>query len=347
MNNQKNSKDINSIVKGDAIRYLETLPDDSVDMAFADPPFNLKKRYNHYDDKKSINEYLEWCKEWLCHMVRITKPSGSIFVHNIPKWLTHYSCYLNEVALFRHWIAWDAMGTPLGKTILPNHYGILWYVKSKDFKFYDVRAPHRYCRNCKTLLKDYGGKKHLIHPFGTLVSDVWTDIHRIRHAKRRDEHPCQLPVPLLERLILMTTDKDDLVLDPFIGTGTSAIAAKRLGRKYIGIDIDDKYVEIAAEKLAHEEPQKVSDCYCSIYLGKIQTLRDKDYSLIEPALQTVPLIVGGKTIKELRLPYFKKQEGIESDSRANSIYSCVLGQETVEQPQLLEERTHYSVKSDE
>jgi len=75
-----------------------------------------------------------------------------------------------------------------------------------------------------------------MHPYGPLISDVWTDIHRIRHKKRRDEHPCQLPIPLLERLILMTTDEGDIILDPFVGTGTTAIAAKRLGRKYIAID---------------------------------------------------------------------------------------------------------------
>jgi site-specific DNA-methyltransferase (adenine-specific) len=77
-----------------------------------------------------------------------------------------------------------------------------------------------------------------MHQFGPLVSDVWTDIHRIRHKKRRDEHPCQLPIHLLERLLLMSTDEEDIVLDPFVGTGTTAIAAKKLGRKFIGIDID-------------------------------------------------------------------------------------------------------------
>lgn len=280
-------------------------------------------------------------------MVRITKPSGSIFVHNIPKWLTHYSCYLNEIALFRHWIAWDAMGAPLGKTILPNHYGVLWYVKSKEFKFYDVRAPHRSCRECKVLLKDYGGKKRLIHPFGTLVSDVWTDIYRIRHSKRRDEHPCQLPVPLLERLILMTTDEGDVVLDPFTGTGTSAIAAKRLGRKYIGVDIDKKYVDISTEKLLKEEPVTINGRYCSIYLDKVMTLRDKDYTVIEPALQAAPLVVGGSVLKMLRLPYLRKQGKFESDTQDKHIYSYAQGQTAIKQPNLLEKHSRYSTKLDE
>ena len=255
----------NKIIKGDAIEVMKELPDDSIDITFADPPFNLKKSYEQYEDDKETQDYLAWCNQWLCQMVRITKPTGSIFVHNIPKWLTYYVSYLNEMAYFKHWIAWDAMGAPLGKTILPNHYGILWYVKSKDFKFYDIRTPHRYCRECKALLKDYGGKKHLIHPFGTLVSDVWTDIYRIRHTKRRDEHPCQLPIHLLERLILMTTNEEDTVLDPFIGTGTTAIAAKKLARKYIGIDVDNKYVTISKEKLEGIAPTQINGCYLSIF----------------------------------------------------------------------------------
>jgi site-specific DNA-methyltransferase (adenine-specific) len=216
-------------------------------------------------------------------MVRITKPTGSIFVHNIPKWLIYFGSYLNEIAIFRHWIAWDAMGTPLGKTLLPNHYGILYYVKSDKFKFYDIRMLHKRCRHCRYILQDYGGKKAQMHPFGPLVSDVWTDIHRIRHKIRRDEHPCQLPVHLLERLLLMSSDEGDIVLDPFVGTGTTAIAAKKLGRRFIGIDIDYKYVEITNRKLDITEPTVINGCYVSIFLDNVITIRDKDWNKIRGA----------------------------------------------------------------
>ena len=77
------------------------------------------------------------------------------------------------------------------------------------------------------MIKDYGGKKSQINPHGTLLSDVWADIHRIRHNTRRDAHPCQLPEPLLERLILMTTDEGDVILDPFMGAGTTALTSKK------------------------------------------------------------------------------------------------------------------------
>ncbi len=274
---------LNKIMQGDCLSVLKKIPDNSVDMTFADPPFNLKKKYNHYEDSKEKQDYLNWCNDWMGEMVRITKPSGAIFVHNIPRWLSHYAEHLNKVAYFKHWISWDSGGAPMGKTLLPNHYGILYYTKSKshkEFKFYDIRYPHPKCRVCHEFLKDYGGKKAQAHHFGPLLSDVWTDIHRIRHKKRRDEHPCQLPIPLLERLILMTTDAGDIVLDPFMGTGTTAVAAKRLGRNYIGIEIDDKYIKIAERNIENVKETKINNCYVSIYLGAIRTLRDKDFKEI-------------------------------------------------------------------
>lgn len=310
---------INKIIQGDCLEIMRYIPSNSVDVTFADPPFNLKKKYNSYYDKHEVDEYLSWCKEWLTEMVRITKPTGSIFVHNIPRWLIYFGAYLNEIAIFRHWIAWDAMGSPLGKTLLPNHYGILYYTKSGDFKFYDIRMLHRRCRNCQYVLQDYGGKKSQMHQFGPLVSDVWVDIHRIRHKKRRDEHPCQLPVHLLERLLLMSSDEGDIVLDPFIGTGTTAVAAKRLGRKYIGIDIDPKYVEITNKKLEKIEPTVINGCYVSIFLDNVVTIRDKDWEKVKKAFVVPenPLELERKSIylatQDKKVARYREIEEIQDD----------------------------------
>jgi len=270
---------LNKIHHGDCLDILKKIPDNSVDMTFADPPFNLKKGYKSYKDSLVLHEYLDWCKKWILEMVRITKPTGSIYLHNIPKWLTYYAGFLNDVADFKHWISWDAPTMPMGKTLQPSHYGILFYAKEiKRLKFYEVRYPHKRDRKSKYLAKDYGGKKAILHPFGSLVSDVWTDIHRIKHNKYRDEHPCQLPIHLLERIILMSTDENDIVLDPFNGTGTTAIAAKRLGRKYIGIELDSEYVEITRKKLDNVKPvPKLGNAWVSYYLDKIVTLRDCDW----------------------------------------------------------------------
>ena len=274
---------INQIIHGDCIEVMQQIPSDSVDVTFADPPFNLKKKYGTYKDEKGTDDYLNWCKQWILEMVRITKPSGSIFLHNIPKWLTYYSGFLNEVADFRHWIAWDAPTAPMGKTLQPSHYGILFYAKNqRENKFYEIRYPHKRCRKCGYLLKDYGGKKKILHPFGPLVPDVWSDIHRIRHNKHRDPHPCQLPVHLLERLLLMSTDEGDVILDPFMGTGTTAVAAARLGRHVIGIDIDPQYVEITQRKLAQESSNsKIGDVWVSFYRGEIITIVDRDWELLK------------------------------------------------------------------
>ncbi len=274
---------INKIIHGDCIEIMQQIPSDSIDVTFADPPFNLKKKYGTYKDEKDINDYLSWGKQWILEMVRITKPSGSIFLHNIPKWLTYYTGFLNEVADFRQWIAWDAPTAPMGKTLQPSHYGILFYAKNQQKnKFYEIRSPHKRCRKCGYLLKDYGGKKKILHPFGPLVSDIWSDIHRIRHNKHRDPHPCQLPVHLLERILLMSTDEGDVILDPFMGTGTTAVAAARLGRNVIGIDIDPEYVQITQRKLVHESPNsKIEDIWVSFYLGEIVTIVDKDWEALK------------------------------------------------------------------
>ncbi len=293
------------IIQGDCLSILKKIPDQSVDITFADPPFNLKKKYGHYKDSKEKRDYLNWCNDWISEMVRVTKPKGSIFVHNIPRWLVHYTECLNQIAYFRHWIVWDSGGAPIGKTLLPNHYGILYYTKSlsyTDFKFYDIRYPHPKCRTCNEFLKDYGGKKDQAHGFGPLLSDVWNDIHRIRHKKRRNEHPCQLSIPLLERLILMTTDEGDIVLDPFMGTGTTAVAAKQLGRKYIGIEIDPNYVNIAKKNVQSVQQTKINNKYfVSIYLGRIRTIRDKDYKEIR---ENDPLLKLSKTKASLEQESF-------------------------------------------
>ena len=273
-------KYLNKIIQGDCLELFENIPDNSIDMAFADPPFNLKKKYNSYKDSLEFKEYLDWCEIWISEMVRVTKPSGSIFVHNIPKWLTYFASILNKKADFKHWVSWDAPTAPMGKTLQPSHYGILFYAKNlKKLKFYEVRYPHKRDRKTGYLLKDYGGKKAMLHPFGPLISDVWTDIHRIKHNKRRDSHPCQLPIHLLERLILMTTDENDVVLDPFIGTGTTAIAAKHLGRNYIGFEIDTKYVEITKEKLKSiKDDSKIGYSWLSFYLNEPRTIRNQDWN---------------------------------------------------------------------
>ena len=106
---------------------------------------------------------------------------------------------------------------------------------------------------------------------------MWTDIHRIKHNKYRDKHPCQLPVHLLERIILFSSDEGDVVLDPFLGTGTTAIAAKRLGRRYIGFELSEEYVEVASKRLEMEQtPSRLEGMWVSCFLKDLATVRSAD-----------------------------------------------------------------------
>ena len=145
-----------------------------------------------------------------------------------------------------------------------------------------MRHPHKRDRKQGYLLKDYGGKKDLLHPFGPLVSDVWTDIHRIKHNGKRDSHPCQLPIHLMDRLVLMSTDENDIILDPFSGTGTTAISAKRLGRKYIGFELDKIYADISQQKLKQvKQNYKLGENWVSFYLNDIVTIRNNDWESLK------------------------------------------------------------------
>ena len=270
---------MNQILFGDCLKLFSKIKRDSMDMVFADPPFNLNKKYTSYHDGLKWAEYMSWCREWILELVRITKPTGSIFIHNIPKWLTYYANILNEVAFFKHWISWEAPTSPMGKSLQPANYGILFYAKEeKGTKIYELRHPHKRERKSGYLAKDYGGKKHLLHPFGPLVSDVWTDIHRIKHSKNRNQHPCQLPLHLLDRMILLSTDEGDIVFDPFMGTGTTAISAKRLGRNFVGFECDLEYHKIATEKTKKANcDSKVGDIWVSYHRNEIITIRNQDW----------------------------------------------------------------------
>jgi len=238
---------VDHIYRGDLLEVMRSMPGACVDLGFADPPYNLEKGYGKYEDDLVDREYIGWCNEWLAEYVRLLKPTGSLFVVNLPKWCIHHAEFLSQHMHFRHWIAWDALPEPRGK-IMPAHYGILYYTKSAvEYTFNDDVCvyPPDFCFRAKCIKKRQGTWAHVLEP----LSDIWWDIHRIKHRRDRDAHPCQLPVKLLERIITIASRPGDVVFDGFAGTGSTLIAAKRLGRRYVGIEIDPKYVEIAAKKL--------------------------------------------------------------------------------------------------
>lgn len=241
----------NSLYVSDAIKWLQAIESESVDLVFTDPPYNLNYNYDLYDDKMPEGEYLTWCYEWLTELVRILKPSGSLFLLHLPKFAIPLGAFLHSRMNFQHWIAWKATSRSSNKPLMPEHYALLYYTKSEVFTANEVRSPHKRCRKCHEMIADYGGKKHLAHPYGPKISDIWTDIGRAKH-NQRGEHPCKLPDKLVKRVVEFASNPGDLVLDPFNGTGTTTFVAERLGRNYMGCDMSDTYVQMALDR--HQEP---------------------------------------------------------------------------------------------
>jgi len=264
---------------GDGLAFLDSLAEDSCELAFVDPPFNLNKKYAEAQDNLKEDEYWAWTRLWLDKVVRAVRPGGSIFVHHIPRWLVTIGGYLNEKAEFRHWITWDASSGPMGKSLQPNHYGVLYYIKpGGECKFYPLRVPNKRCRNCGFLTKDFGGKKHTIPAFGPLLSDVWSDIFRVKHQGTRTwRHPCELPVPLMERILLMASDAGDLVIDPFFGSGTTAVACKRMGRRFAGCEMSDEYRNVAATRVESAPQSVLAGKFVSMWPDNhVLSLREED-----------------------------------------------------------------------
>jgi len=169
----------------------------------------------------------------------------------LPRFAILLGAFLHSRMTFQHWIAWKAASRNSERPLMPEHYALLYYTKSDVFTANEVRYPHKRCRKCHEMIADYGGKKHLAHPFGPKISDIWTDIGRAKHGQRGN-HPCKLPDKLVKRVIEFASNPGDLVLDPFNGTGTTTFVAERLGRNYIGCDMSETYVQMAIDH--HKEP---------------------------------------------------------------------------------------------
>ena len=246
---------INVVRCGDALEILKRYPDNSVDLAFADPPYNLQKDYNVYEDTQNDEAYLAWCNQWLKEYARLLKPSGSLFVLNLPRWTMHHAVFLNQNLRFQNWIVWDALSEPRGK-LMPAHYGLLWYTKHPvDFTSnYDEtkqRDARYYCLRPACIRE----RKRVGADDKEPLTDFWRDIHRLKHKRDRDHHPCQLPDALMERIIRLATNPGDIVLDAMCGAGTTPTVAVRLGRQYIAIDVDRRYAELTRKKIAEVERQ--------------------------------------------------------------------------------------------
>jgi site-specific DNA-methyltransferase (adenine-specific) len=232
---------LGKLYQGDCLEMMRGLEEASVDLAFADPPFNLGKKYtSNINDALASHEYLNWSRTWLDEMVRVLKPGGALFLWNLPKWNLPLGAYLNDKLTFRHWISVDIKySLPIQNRLYPSHYALLYFIKGdKPAIFHPDRQPVSCCRHCGGELRDYGGYKDKMNPKGISLSDVWTDIPPVRHAKYKKRDANALALKLMDRIVSMASDPGSLVLDPFGGSGTTYVAAELTGRRWVGSELD-------------------------------------------------------------------------------------------------------------
>lgn len=237
------SNDLGDLFEWDCVSVLKHIQTESVDTVFADPPFNLKKQYGaKSNDDLEEGEYIEWCKAWIDECVRVLKPGGAIFIYNLPKWNMVLGAYMYSLWLdFRHDITVGMKNClpPPGR-LYPSHYSLLYFTKGKPKTFRKIRTPVELCRHCKNEVKDYGGHRDSINPNGINLTDVWTDIPTVRHwkFKSKDRPANALSTKMLDRVVEMTTKPNDVVLDPFGGSGTTFAVCESKGRRWIWVELD-------------------------------------------------------------------------------------------------------------
>lgn len=233
-------KEPNILICGDAIQEMSKLPSESVDLIIADPPYNLGKDYGNNRDLKAWHEYERFTIDWLAGAVRLLKPTGSLYIFMGVRFISSLFLIIEEEfgLYFNSWITWHyTQGMGRKKGFSPRHEDILFFNRSKEFTFNldDVRVPQKYYRERNNMT-------------GANPGDVWQFSHVHYCSAERETHPTQKPEALIERMIRASSNPGDLVLDPFVGSGTTCRVAKVLGRCSIGIDINPEYIEMSKRR---------------------------------------------------------------------------------------------------
>ncbi len=277
------TKFLNKIVNGNSLEILKTIPDKIFDLIFVDPPYNLQigkklkrpddSKVNGVNDKwdqfKSFNDYDSFCKKWLTECKRVLKDNGSIWIigtyHNIFRLGYHVQnkgyWILNDVI----WNKNNPMPNFRGTRFTNAHETLIWASKNKKSKY-----TFNY-QSLKCLNDDLQMRSDWTLP-------ICNGSERIKKNGKKI-HSTQKPESLLHRILLASTNKDDLVLDPFLGTGTTAVVAKKLGRNYFGIEKEKKYFKAA--KLRLEKTIKIEDHYLDTVKNNKSKPRIPFGSLIE------------------------------------------------------------------
>ena len=254
-----NKEDINKIIHRDCLKALKEFPDNYFDLIFADPPYNLQLPKNRklirangtevipvndsWDHFESYDDYDSFSEKWLKECQRILKYTGTMWVmgmyHNIfrvGKIMQDLGLwFLNDVV----WVKIDAMPNFNGRRFTNNHETLIWAVKNKGCKNYRFNNEFLNQMNGGRQMKDTDW-----------VFPICRGKERLRDENGIKLHPTQKPLKLIQQVLLAATKKGDLILDPFIGSGTTAVVAKALGRNWIGIDKEKKYVDLANKRIS-------------------------------------------------------------------------------------------------
>jgi site-specific DNA-methyltransferase (adenine-specific) len=238
--------EINKVYLGDCIEIMNNIPKGSVDLIFADPPFNIGIKYDLHNDNMPYDEYYKWSDRWISECYRILKNNGSIYIAIGDEFAAEINIILKKKGFyFRNWIIWYyTFGQNQRKKFNRSHTHILYFVKDKEnfiFNDNDIRIP-----SARQLI--YNDKR--ANPLGKVPDDVWQFSRVCGTFKERiGEHPCQMPEDLLELVIKASSNEKDIILDPFGGTGTTAYVAKKLKRNYITIEISKEYYTTILQRL--------------------------------------------------------------------------------------------------
>lgn len=253
----KYSEDADTVLyQGDCLDLLRQIPDGTVMLVVTSPPYNLGKEY---EKQMPLREYLKEQSVVIAECVRILHPQGSIcwqvgnYIRRgevFPLDILFYQEFKKQGLKLKNRIIWHfRSGLHCKRRFSGRHESILWFVKDRKhlFNLDPVRIPQTYPRK-----RYHKGKKKgqlSSHPLGKNPGDCWIIPNVMNTHIEKTAHPCQFPVGLVERLILSLTNQGDLVVDPFIGSGTTAVAAILHGRRCAGVDKEKRYLEIAGERI--------------------------------------------------------------------------------------------------
>lgn len=246
-----------TIYCGDSLELLAGFPEGSVDLVFADPPFNIGYVYDKYRDDVPDEEYVAWSRDWMAACNRVLKPTGSFYIAIGDEFAADIRIIGRELGLhLRNWIIWHyTFGQNARTKFSRSHTHIFYFTcDRKQFTFNDNLLRYPSARH--TEYQDLRA-----NPAGRLPDDVWSEFPRVcgTFKERAGFHGCQMPEMLLMRIVMASSNPGELVLDPFSGSGTTAAAAKQLGRHYIGIDLSQEYAEQGRRRLAKLDAEAAAD----------------------------------------------------------------------------------------